>query len=303
MNRIRGDSYRGPLAPGQRVHSILYGGRDGYIVRRSGEEDPGSVRSLGGGVVMMGAGASYDVAFESHISRMVPECIIRGVQWYIYDEAPSQVDAAIMEARALRAEEEARQKAEEAARQHCEECQGLPVLFPYLFPLGPGQYSTAAHGAKNLRIELKRAFPGVKFSVRSSVYSGGDSIDVSWADGPPLEAVKAISDKYQEGDFDGMNDIYESRRAAWPEVFGGAKYVMEQRRESPALLIRAARALGYVLTPANIGLGGEIICVDYEDARRIYSQARATGAAILAAPAEEPPPADWNDNSDAEGGR
>jgi hypothetical protein len=84
-------------------------------------------------------------------------------------------------------------------------------------------------GAKNIRAELKRAFPGVKFSVTSDSYTGGNSIDVHWQAGPITEDVKKITDKYQEGHFDGMEDIYESSGDMWPEIYGGAKYVMEAR--------------------------------------------------------------------------
>ena len=42
------------------------------------------------------------------------------------------------------------------------------------------KYLSCAETAKLVRTALKKNFPGVKFSVRSSVYSGGASIDVSW---------------------------------------------------------------------------------------------------------------------------
>ena len=38
--------------------------------------------------------------------------------------------------------------------------------------------------AKLIRATLKAKFPGIKFSVRSSRYAGGSSIDVRWNDGP-----------------------------------------------------------------------------------------------------------------------
>lgn len=87
--------------------------------------------------------------------------------------------------------------------------------------------------AKNLRTELKRAFPGVKFSVRSSRFSGGNSIDISWSFGPTNPQVCKISNKYQDGHFDGMQDLYEYDRSAYgnavSHVLGRAKFVAEQR--------------------------------------------------------------------------
>lgn len=69
------------------------------------------------------------------------------------------------------------------------------------------RYLSCAETAKLVRKALKDAFPGVKFSVRSSVYSGGASIDVGWTDGPTSKEVEAVAKQYQGGDFDGMIDM------------------------------------------------------------------------------------------------
>src|SRR5690606_1470110 len=50
--------------------------------------------------------------------------------------------------------------------------------------------------AKEIRKELKEVFPNVKFSVRSSNYSMGSSIYISWTDLPSVEAVEAVTNKY-----------------------------------------------------------------------------------------------------------
>lgn len=82
---------------------------------------------------------------------------------------------------------------------------------------------------KNMRIELKAAFPGVKFSIRSERYSGGNSIDVAWTDGPTSRQVDAIIRKYQGGSFDGMTDCYTHDRSVFNDLFGRAKYVFTRR--------------------------------------------------------------------------
>jgi hypothetical protein len=69
------------------------------------------------------------------------------------------------------------------------------------------EYLSCADTAKLLRQALKRTFLGVKFSVRSDVYAGGASIDVSWTDGPTTQAVKALADEYAGADFDAMQDL------------------------------------------------------------------------------------------------
>jgi|GEM_PF-1316993 len=63
--------------------------------------------------------------------------------------------------------------------------------------------------AKMIRQELKKAFPSTKFSVTSSLFSMGNSVSISWTNGPTTASVKAITDKYQYGHFDGMTDCYE----------------------------------------------------------------------------------------------
>jgi len=97
---------------------------------------------------------------------------------------------------------------------------------------------------KNMRIELARAFPGVKFSVRSQRFSGGDDIRVEWLDGPTSAQVDAIIQRYRTGTFDGMTDSYEYRDDhAWTDAFGDAKYIFAQRENSDRAIASAIRTV------------------------------------------------------------
>lgn len=69
--------------------------------------------------------------------------------------------------------------------------------------------TTVAQCAAAIRKDLKELFPGVKFSVRSQNYAGGNSIDVDWCDGPTVQEVESHLAKYEKGHFNGMEDIYE----------------------------------------------------------------------------------------------
>ncbi|MFH1016359.1 MAG: LPD29 domain-containing protein, partial [Chloroflexota bacterium] len=69
------------------------------------------------------------------------------------------------------------------------------------------KYLSCAETAKLLRTALKKAFPGTKFSVRSDVYAGGASIDVSWVLGPTTKEVDAIGGQFASADFDGSIDL------------------------------------------------------------------------------------------------
>lgn len=71
----------------------------------------------------------------------------------------------------------------------------------------PTRYLSCAETAKLLRAALKQAFPAVKFGVKSSVYSGGASIDVRWTDGPTAAKVERIAKQFEGADFDGMIDL------------------------------------------------------------------------------------------------
>jgi hypothetical protein len=93
-----------------------------------------------------------------------------------------------------------------------------------------GKFSTHAAAAAACRAELKKAFPSVIFSVTSDSFSGGDAIRINWTDGASVEQVEAISAKYQYGNFNGMEDIYEytNKVEGLPQV----KYVTESRTMS-----------------------------------------------------------------------
>lgn len=99
------------------------------------------------------------------------------------------------------------------------------------------QQSSHALAAKCIRQELKQSYPGVKFSVRSESYSGGDSVDIKWFDGPTYESVNRIVGKYKYGQFDGMRDLYEvtNKRKDIPQV----QYVFIERDLTESLIEKA----------------------------------------------------------------
>lgn len=68
--------------------------------------------------------------------------------------------------------------------------------------------SPHAATAKAIRKDLKEAFPGVKFSVRSECYAGGDAVSIGSPDEYKTE-VREMVKKYEEGSFDAMTDMYE----------------------------------------------------------------------------------------------
>jgi hypothetical protein len=95
---------------------------------------------------------------------------------------------------------------------------------------GKRALSEAARCAAMIREELKSHFPDVKFTVSSANFSMGNSVSVSWSEGPPSQDVRSMISKYQYGHFDGMIDCYEvsNMRNDIPQ----AKYVTVNRRGS-----------------------------------------------------------------------
>lgn len=88
-------------------------------------------------------------------------------------------------------------------------------------------YLSCAETAKLVRAALKKAFPGVKFSVRSDTYAGGASIRVGWTDGPSSKAVEAVTNAYAGGGFDGMIDMAYNKDS-WLMPDGSAAFASSE---------------------------------------------------------------------------
>lgn len=273
------------IARGVRVHCILYGGRDGIIYHVTGEPAPASVQRLGGGVAI-GGRASADVVFDNgHISRGIPEGIIYGVQWFARPGIASdaEIEAALAHAEEVKRQEEA--QAAKAAEERRQERARIERDYPHLEKAEGSKHTRYAVGAANIRKELKAAFPGCTFRVTSKGYSMGCEINIHWTDGPTEAEVRAITDKYQTDDFNGMEDISEARHSIWPEVYGGAKHVIENRHLSAAVVQAVAVEYGWPVTVK----GDSVEAEDWDKTRRLYREAGERSYYVR--PASPPKPA------------
>jgi len=88
----------------------------------------------------------------------------------------------------------------------------------------------AGECAKAIRTELKAAFPKISFRVLCKNYSGGNSVNIHWIDGPTAAQVMELAGKYKHGQFNGMIDCYEytNDRDDLPQV----DYVFPNRQMS-----------------------------------------------------------------------
>ena len=107
------------------------------------------------------------------------------------------------------------------------------------------KYLNCAETAALVRAALKESFSDVKFSVRSHVYSGGASINVSWTDGPNTKQVEAVAGVFSGSYFDGMTDFKGSTFAmiSGEVVRFGADFIFCNRNFSDSFIERCISAV------------------------------------------------------------
>lgn len=107
------------------------------------------------------------------------------------------------------------------------------------------KYLSCAETAKLVRAALKESFPGVKFSVTSSTYSMGASINVKYQDGPTNDQVKKVISPFEGSYFDGQQDYkglnYNSMDGE--EISFGADFIFSNRKYSVEFLTVMARTV------------------------------------------------------------
>jgi len=163
----------------------------------------------------------------------------RGQRFHMIDGIASSDEVADYLARSevLKAQHNAKKAEDSDAFTNA--CAELKAKYPQLI-LCKDDHNAAA---KNMRKLLKASFPGIKFSVKTSRYAGGSSIDVRWTDGPLGSDVEEIANRFAGGSFDGMQDLYEYSRTPWTTLFGDEKYIFCRRDHSTACIQEAIDAL------------------------------------------------------------
>lgn len=229
------------MVVGSRIYSILYGGRHGVIYAIHGEQGLGNVRQFLGGAIVTGGVCYFDVVFENGtLSKRIPETIVKGVQWRLVEGVATDDEIQTLLANA---EETARLADIERTEKAAAYTRAVETLRADADKAYLQQGDDDASGklvAVNLRKEFKKAFPGIKFSVRKPDYG---VVNVSWVDGPTNDAVNAIVRQYQAGSFNGMEDIYEYDVQPFHKVFGGARYIFTDRDFSDEHIQKAINTL------------------------------------------------------------
>ena len=175
-------------------------------------------------------GKAVDITKPNNIhnfQHVKPESQVFGIGYYYFEPIQFATKEQVLNGLNMAAEYEEKQK-EIAKQKEITEQKYLETIlkdYAHLAKVDKAKYNGRVIGAKNIRTELKAKFPDIKFSVRGDSFAGGDSIDISWTDGPDTKDVEKITDKYQEGHFNGMEDIYNYSNDSFNNLYGGAKYV------------------------------------------------------------------------------
>ena len=239
----------GLLKIGQRVFSALYGGRYGIIDSISGEQSPSTCRGVQNGCGVIDGSAHVTIIWEDGSqSPMLPEALLHSsIQWELYGNVEPQEVIAKMRLRAEEYADAADRKRAYDAEQFAKATDELKKEFPWLLTADQ-EPQDHARGIKNIRVMLKRTFPGVKFSVKKDGYS---TININWEDGPISSMVERITGPFEAGRFNGMEDIYDYKRTPWNTLFGAIKMIMVHRNISPVVVQKAIDTLWEIL-PTNL---------------------------------------------------
>jgi hypothetical protein len=131
----------------------------------------------------------------------------------------AQLAAAVATLKASKSAQEQHHK-----QTHAQELERLAAEFPQLQRAEPGR-NGGKLAAVNVRILLKAAFKGVKFSVTSD-YS---TLNIKWTGGPSVAAVDEVVGRFDIGASDAQSDYFYTVRTAWSELFGGVQYMFTHR--------------------------------------------------------------------------
>ncbi|MBQ0211358.1 LPD29 domain-containing protein [Providencia rettgeri] len=230
------------LSVGQVVYTNLYNLGKGVIVNIHGEQKPQSIKNMYN-VMVTGGNAEFDIVFfNGNKSNRLPESILHGVQWKIEDET---VDKETIKSLIEKAEAHEQAEKAEEERKINEFKQGIEFQksnkeYSHLTQITSNSDKKVKIVGKNIRAELKKHFPKTKFSVRKQYYS---SYHINWKDGPTVEEVESIINKYETSRFDSYTDYHYSETSPFNVVYGGADYVFTHRDYSDEIITLAIKSL------------------------------------------------------------
>jgi len=148
------------------------------------------------------------------------------------DFEPVDCDHEAMEAtyKAMRKADASASK-EIAATEQAKALVDLAAQYPQL-KRAETTYAGGKLAAANMRILLKEAFKGVKFSVTSDY----NKVSISWTDGPSDKQVNEVIGRFDIGASDSQSDYFYTVSTAFSQLFGGVQYLFTRREVSDSLV-------------------------------------------------------------------
>lgn len=237
---------------GTNVYVGLYNKGRGVVFNIKGEQNTKDIKNFG--IFSSGGSAEIDIVFEDGTAfTNTPECIAQGYPKLDQISTQEEIDELVAN---LHFQTQLRNKKEEEDKIKFNNDVELVKTSPEYAHL-----KTSNKPAQNIRADLKKHFPGVKFSVTSD-YS---SVRVNWTDGPKESDVNALLDKYEEGKFNGMDDCYHSIRTPFNKVFDTVKYIFTRRQISDDKMV-------ILLDTANKRCGTSFTLEQYQSGNSFYNE-------------------------------
>lgn len=230
------------LSVGQVVYTNLYHLGKGVIVNIHGEQKPQNIKNRYN-VMVTGGNAEFDIVFfNGNKTNRLPESILHGIQWKIEDEMVEQetIKSLIEKAEAHEQADKAEEERKKNEFKQGVEFQKNNTEYSHLTQITSNSDNEVKIVGKNIRAELKKHFPKTKFSVRKQYYS---SYHISWTDGPTVDEVESIINKYEISRFDSYTDYHYSDSSPFNMVYGGADYVFTHRDYSDEIIALAIKSL------------------------------------------------------------
>lgn len=237
---------------GTNVYVGLYNKGRGVVFNIKGKQNLKDLKNFG--IFSSGGNAEIDIVFEDGTAfTNTPECIAQGYPKLDQISTQEEIDELLIN---LHRQTHLRNKKEEEDKIKFNNDVELVKTSPEYAHLKPTNKP-----AQNIRADLKKHFPGVKFSVTSD-YS---SVNVNWTDGPKASDVDELLSKYEEGKFNGMDDCYHSIRTPFNKVFNTVKYIFTRQHISD-------EKMTLLLNKANERCGTSFTLEQYQSGNSFYNE-------------------------------
>lgn len=230
--------FNGTITVGQWINCSLYNMGLGVICQIDDHVNNGMSTVSREGVDVVRTGGYVHVVFLTGRRATFSEYLLRQGEQYALVNQPIASDETLSQLvdQAQRMAEQLASDKKRLSEMHAEEIAGLRVneQLTHLTQVEE-RYAPASKVAKNLRVELKRAFSGIKFKVTSS----GRIATISWVDGVTEQQVKDCLGRYVCNSYDTMSNGFQTRITPWMEVFGSVDSLRLQREFTDRLIEHA----------------------------------------------------------------